>query len=94
MSASVPGEAPAAQGESGDTPGPPGLVDWEYWLNQWPDHPIAVTRANAADGYPRPLTPLSQDLVLTYEEAGVRKFYFEMLGVLTPADAPDPYMQA
>ena len=70
------------------------LVDWEYWLNQWPDHPIAVTRANAADGYPRPLTPLSQDLILTYEEAGVRKFYFETLGVLTPADAPDPYMQA
>ncbi|HEV7862173.1 MAG TPA: hypothetical protein VGR20_05710, partial [Acidimicrobiia bacterium] len=70
------------------------LVDWEYWLNQWPDHPIAVTRANAADGYPRPLTPLSQDLVLTYEEAGVRRFYFEKLGVLTPADAPDPYMQA
>jgi phosphohistidine swiveling domain-containing protein len=70
------------------------LVDWEYWLNQWPDHPIAVTRANAADGYPRPLTPLSQDLVLTYEEAGVRRFYFEKLGVLTSADAPDPYMQA
>ena len=43
---------------------------------------------------PRPLTPLSQDLVLTFEEAGVRKFYFETLGVLTPADAPDPYMQA
>lgn len=70
------------------------LVDWEYWLNAWPDHPVAVTRANAADGYPRPLTPLSQDLVLTYEEAGVRKFYFEKLGVLTPADAPDPYMFA
>jgi pyruvate,water dikinase len=70
------------------------LVDWEYWLNAWPDHPVAVTRANAADGYPRPLTPLSQDLVLTYEEAGVRKFYFEQLGVLTPADAPDPYMFA
>lgn len=31
------------------------MVDWEYWLNDWPDHPIAVTRANAADGYPRPL---------------------------------------
>jgi phosphohistidine swiveling domain-containing protein len=70
------------------------LVAWEYWLNAWPDHPVAVTRANAADGYPRPLTPLSQDLVLTYEEAGVRKFYFEKLGVLTPADAPDPYMFA
>ncbi len=79
---------------SGDTPGPPGLVDWDYWLNHWPDHPIAVTRANAADGYPRPLTPLSQDLVLTYEEAGVRRFYFDVLGVLTPADAPDPYMLA
>jgi phosphohistidine swiveling domain-containing protein len=70
------------------------LVDWDYWLNDWPDHPIAVTRANAADGYPRPLTPLSQDLILTYEEAGVRRFYFEELGVLTPADAPDPYMLA
>lgn len=70
------------------------LVDWAYWLNAWPDHPVAVTRANAADGYPRPLTPLSQDLVLTFEEAGVRKFYFEKLGVLTPADAPDPYMFA
>ena len=70
------------------------LVDWGYWLNHWPDHPIAVTRANAADGYPRPLTPLSQDLILTYEEAGVRRFYFDVLGVLTPADAPDPYMLA
>lgn len=70
------------------------LVAWEYWLNAWPEHPVAVTRANAADGYPRPLTPLSQDLILTFEEAGVRKFYFEKLGVLTPADAPDPYMFA
>lgn len=85
MSTFIPGDTPAE---------PPGLVDWDYWLNHWPDHPIAVTRANAADGYPRPLTPLSQDLVLTYEEAGVRRFYFERLKVLTPADAPDPYMLA
>lgn len=70
------------------------LVGWDYWLNDWPDHPIAVTRANAADGYPRPLTPLSQDLILTFEEAGVRRFYFDKLRVLTPADAPDPYMLA
>ena len=70
------------------------LVGWDYWLNQWPDHSIAVTRANAADGYPKPLTPLSQDLILTYEEAGVRRFYFEKLAVLSPADAPDPYMLA
>jgi phosphohistidine swiveling domain-containing protein len=70
------------------------LVDWEYWLNRWPDHPIAFTRANAADGYPAALTPLSQDLVLTFEEAAVRRFYFETLGTLRPEDAPDRYMEA
>lgn len=70
------------------------LVDWDYWLNRWPDRPVALTRANAADGYPAPLTPLSQDLVLTFEEAGVRRFYFQSLGTLTPEDAPEPYMQA
>ncbi len=29
------------------------LVDWDYWLNQWPEKPVALTRANAADGYPK-----------------------------------------
>ena len=31
------------------------LVAWDYWLNQWPEEPVALTRANAADGYPKPL---------------------------------------
>ena len=70
------------------------LVDWDYWLNQWPDTPVALTRANAADGYPKPLTPLSQDLVLTYEEAGCRRFYFETLGAFGPGDVPEPFLQA
>jgi pyruvate,water dikinase len=79
---------------SEDGGSPMSLVDWDYWLNRWPDRPVALTRANAADGYPAPLTPLSQDLVLTFEEAGVRRFYFQSLGTLRPEDAPEPYMQA
>ncbi|HEY3239432.1 MAG TPA: hypothetical protein VGL92_07710, partial [Acidimicrobiia bacterium] len=70
------------------------LVDWDYWLNSWPKQPVACTRANAADGYPKPLTPISQDLILTYEEQAVRRFYFHGLGVLTPEQVPEPFMQA
>ncbi|MGH8992133.1 MAG: PEP-utilizing enzyme [Acidimicrobiia bacterium] len=70
------------------------LVNWEYWLNTWPQAPVACTRANAADGYPKPLTPISQDLILTYEEAAVRRFYFSGLGVLTEARVPEPFMNA
>ncbi|MGH9038401.1 MAG: hypothetical protein ACRD0O_21810, partial [Acidimicrobiia bacterium] len=60
----------------------------------WPERPVACTRANAADGYPRALTPLSQDLILTYEEQAVRRFYFHGLGVLTPEQVPEPFMVA
>jgi pyruvate,water dikinase len=70
------------------------LVDWDYWLNRWPEAPVVLTRANAADGYPKPMTPLSQDIVLTYEEAGCRRFYFDTLGAFGPGDVPDPFMQA
>jgi len=70
------------------------LVSWDYWLNRWPDQPVILTRGNAADGYPRSLTPLSQDLVLTDEEAAVRRFYFETMGALRPEQVPQPFMQA
>lgn len=70
------------------------LVAWDYWLNNWPAVPVALTRANAADGYPRALTPLSQDLVLTFEEAAARRFYFEALKALRPGQCPEPFMQA
>jgi len=75
-------------------PQPQSLVDWDYWLNRWPDAPVVLTRANAADGYPKALTPLSEDLVLRFEEAGVRRFYFETLKALRPGDCPTPFMQA
>jgi phosphohistidine swiveling domain-containing protein len=80
--------------DDGNSVTPVSLVDWDYWLNRWPEQPVALTRANAADGYPSSLTPLSQDLVLTFEEAGVRRFYFHGLKTLRPEDAPEPYMQA
>jgi pyruvate,water dikinase len=70
------------------------LVDWDYWLNTGPERPVACTRANAADGYPKPLTPISQDLILTYEEQAVRRFYFSGLRVLTPERVPEPFMNA
>jgi pyruvate,water dikinase len=66
----------------------------EYWLSTWPDHPVAVTRANGADAYPAPLTPLSQDLVLHYEDLAIRRLYVETLGVLKDADVRDPFFFA
>lgn len=58
------------------------LVEWEYWLNVWPDHEIVYTRANQADAKPFALTPLSQDLILEYEQEAGRRFYTDLLGVL------------
>jgi phosphohistidine swiveling domain-containing protein len=70
------------------------LVSWDYWLNDWPSEKVVLTRANAADGYPKALTPLSQDLVLTFEEQGVRRFYFRSLKALRPGQCTRPFMQA
>jgi hypothetical protein len=73
---------------------PENLFDWNYWLTTWPAEPVLLTRANAADGYPRALTPLSQDLILPFEDAGVRRFFEETLGAMRPSDAPLPYLCA
>ena len=73
---------------------PENLYDWNYWLTTWPAEPVLLTRANAADGYPRALTPLSQDLIVRFEDAGVRRFFEETLGAMKPSDAPVPYMWA
>src|SRR5882757_8063749 len=73
---------------------PENLFDWNYWLTTWPAEPVLLTRANAADGYPRALTPLSQDLILPFEDAGVRRFFEETLGAMKPSDAPLPYLCA
>lgn len=73
---------------------PANLFDWNYWLTTWPAEPVLLTRANAADGYPRALTPLSQDLILRFEDAGVRRFFEETLGAMRPSEAPLPYLWA
>lgn len=65
-----------------------------YWLNTWPDRAVLLTRANAADGYPKALTPLTQDLVVRFEDAGVRRFFEQTLGAMKPSDAPMPYLSA
>lgn len=83
---------PEAAAPSGDKP--ENLFDWNYWLTTWPAEPVVLTRANAADGYPRALTPLSQDLIVRFEDAGVRRFFEETLGAMKPSDAPAPYLWA
>jgi phosphohistidine swiveling domain-containing protein len=70
------------------------ITDFAYPLTTWPQAPVFLTRGNAADAYPRALTPLSQDLVLTYEELGIRDFYIRRLGALRQQDAPRPLMSA
>jgi phosphohistidine swiveling domain-containing protein len=80
-----------------DTPaasGPPTSVGWDYWLSTWPDHPVAVTRANGSDAYPDPLTPLSQELILRYEDQGIRRFYTSTARVLRQSDIADPFFFA
>ena len=73
---------------------PERFVDWDYPPNTWPSEPVFLTRGNAADAYPRPLTPLSQDLVIGFEEPGIRDFYFRRLAALRDGDAPRPLMRA
>jgi phosphohistidine swiveling domain-containing protein len=75
-------------------PDVPTLVDWEYWHNVWPGGRVLLTRGNAADGYPRPLTPLTQDLVLTFENAGVHDFLAESLRVSAPGGPRPPFWMA
>lgn len=59
-----------------------------------PESPVYYTRGNAEDAYPRALTPLSEDLVVGFEELGIRDFYFRRLGALRDGDCPRPLMSA
>jgi phosphohistidine swiveling domain-containing protein len=73
---------------------PQGLVEWAYWHNAWPDRRVLLSRGNSADGYPRPLTPITQDLVLTFENAGVHEFVDDVLKAGKPEHASRPYWTA
>lgn len=58
------------------------LVSWDYWMNDWPDEPIVWTRANLKDQAPRPLTPLTQDLIQTFEPEGMIKAFSDVFGLV------------
>ena len=80
--------------DTAQKPAAPALPDWDYWLNTRPEREYVVTRANAADGYPNPLTPLSQDLVITCENRGAHGFFAGMMGVVEEGASQDPFMLA
>ncbi len=52
-------------------------------LCTWPDRPELFTRANANDQWPRPITPLTQDLIGLPQERGIGVAFAEELGVAT-----------
>jgi pyruvate,water dikinase len=53
-------------------------------LCTWPREPALFTRANANDQWPRPITPLTQDLIALPQERGLGVAFADELGV-----APD-----
>lgn len=52
-------------------------------LCTWPSEPALFTRANANDQWPRPITPLTQDLVGLPMERGIGVAFADELGVAT-----------
>lgn len=52
-------------------------------LCTWPHEPALFTRANANDQWPRPITPLTQDLVGLPMERGIGVAFADELGVAT-----------
>lgn len=52
-------------------------------LCTWPSEPALFTRANANDQWPRPITPLTQDLVGLPMERGIGVAFAQELGVAT-----------
>ena len=49
-------------------------------LCTWPDAPALYTRANAVDQWPRPITPLTQDLIAYPQERGLGRAFGPELG--------------
>ncbi len=46
----------------------------------WPSVPTLFTRANAVDQWPKPLTPLTQDLIAVPQERGLDRAFADELG--------------
>jgi phosphohistidine swiveling domain-containing protein len=75
-----------------DHPRPVNLFDWNYWLTTWPHERLILSRVNQADSYPRALTPLTQDIIIRFIDAGIRRYLEQTLGAMHSGDAPRPYM--
>lgn len=54
-------------------------------VSTWPSRPSMYTRANANDQWPRPVTPLTQDLIVLPQERGVEEGFSGELGISSPA---------
>lgn len=53
-------------------------------LCTWPSAPALYTRANAVDQWPKPITPLTQDLIALPQERGLGQAFGRELGVAPP----------
>lgn len=53
-------------------------------LCTWPAEPTPHTRANAVDQWPKPITPLTQDLIMLPQERGLEAAFVDELGVAQP----------
>jgi phosphohistidine swiveling domain-containing protein len=80
--------SPGSAEKGGDLPA------WSYWLTTWPTRSVLLSRGNTADGYPRALTPLSQDLILEFEDRGIHSFLEETLKAQSRGQARMPYFVA
>lgn len=62
----------------------PSLAAYQEQLDDemctWPSVPTLYTRANAIDQWPRPLTPLTQDLIAVPQERGLDRAFADELG--------------
>ncbi|HEY1972124.1 MAG TPA: PEP-utilizing enzyme [Pseudonocardia sp.] len=70
---------------------PPLITEAQHELDDemctWPAAPALYTRANAVDQWPRPITPLTQDLIAYPQERGLGRAFDSVLGV-APAGGP------
>lgn len=85
---------PAQAAQPAEPIRPVSLVDWDYWNTVWSAGRGLLSRGNSADGYPRPLTPLTQDLVLTFKNAGAHLFLERTLRVQRRGGLRPPFWLA
>ena len=58
-------------------------------LCTWPEEPRLYTRANGADQWPDPVTPLTQTLVVAPQVAALPMTFCDRLGLIPPVPVDD-----